>query len=95
MVEEGTIPSEEVSLLVDSLARKAIQVHVFIILPIFLHDHFEFVPISRERVVPSEWQVRSVLGVCISKARVISIQAPQCRQFALISDFLELAKLSI
>ena len=50
MVEEGTIPSEEVSLLVDSLARKAIQVHVFIILPIFLHDH-----LSSYRSRVSEW----------------------------------------
>ena len=55
----------------------------------------EFVPISRERVVPSRWQVRPVLGVCLSKARVISIQASQCRQFALICDLLDLAKLSI
>ena len=55
----------------------------------------EFVPTSRERVIPMGWQVRSVLGDCISKAKVISIQAPQYRQFALISDFLDLANLSI
>ena len=29
------------------------------------------------------------------KAKVLSIQAPQYRQYALISDFLDLAKLSI
>ena len=51
----------------------------------------ESVPASRERVVPTEWQVRTVLGDCRSNARVISIQAPQCR----ISDFLDLANLSI
>ena len=55
----------------------------------------EFVPDSRKHVVPTEWQVRTVLGDCISKARIISIQAPQYRQYALISDFLDLAKLSI
>ena len=55
----------------------------------------EFVPDSRRHVVPTEWQVRTVLGDCISKARVISIQAPPYRQYALISDFLDLAELSI
>ena len=54
----------------------------------------EFVPASRERLVPTEWQVRSVLGDCISKAKVISTQAPQYRQSALISDFLDLSHLS-
>ena len=47
----------------------------------------ELVPASRERVVPTEWQVPAVVGDCISKAKVISIQAPQYRQYALISDF--------
>ena len=37
----------------------------------------ELVPASRERVVPTEWQVRTVLGDCKSKAKVISIQAPR------------------
>ena len=55
----------------------------------------ELVPASRERVVPTEWQVRTVLGDCISRAKVIPVQAPQYRQYALISDFLDLAHLSI
>ena len=55
----------------------------------------ELVPASRERVVPTEWQIRTVLGDCISRARVIPVQAHQYRQDALISDFLNLAKLSI
>ena len=55
----------------------------------------EFVPASRERVVPTEWQVQTVLGACISDAKVISIQAPEYRQYALISEFLDLANLSI
>ena len=55
----------------------------------------ELVPASRERVVPTEWQVRTVLGDCISKTEVISIQAPQYRQYALISDFKDIAHLSI
>ena len=42
----------------------------------------EFAPTSRLRVVPTEFQVRSVLGV--SKAKVISIQAPRYQQSALI-----------
>ena len=46
-------------------------------------------------MVPTEWQVPTVLGDCISKAKVISIQAAQYRQYALISDFLDLANLAI
>ena len=46
-------------------------------------------------MVPTEWQVRSVLGDNISKARLISIQAPQYRQSTLISDFLDHANLRI
>ena len=38
--------------------------------------------------------VRTVLGDCISRARVIPVQAPQYRQYAHISDFLDLAHLS-
>ena len=55
----------------------------------------ELVPAPRERVVPTEWQVRAVLGYCMSRAKVIPTQAPQYRQHALISDFLDLAHLSI
>ena len=55
----------------------------------------ESVPDSRKHVVPTEWQVRTILGDCISKARIVSIQAPQYRQCALISDFLDLANLGI
>ena len=55
----------------------------------------ESIPDSRNHVVPTEWQVRTVLGDCISRARVVSIQAPHYRQHALISDFLDLANLSI
>ena len=60
-----------------------------------LFQPLEFVPASREHVVPTEWQVRSVLGDCTSRATVISTRAPQYRQHALISDFLDHAKLSI
>ena len=62
----------------------------------------EFVPESRKHVVTREWQVRTVLGDCISKANVISIQAPQYRQHApknrqraVTSDFLDLAHISL
>ena len=57
--------------------------------------HLELVPASRDRVVPTEWQVRTVLGDCTSRAEAIPAQAPQYRQHALISDFLDLAHLSI
>ena len=43
---------------------------------------------------PIECQVRTDLGDCISKARIIPIQSPQYRQCMLISDFLDLANLS-
>ena len=46
-------------------------------------------------MVPTEWQVRTILGDCISKAKVITVQAPQYRQHALIRDFLDLANLSV
>ena len=38
------------------------------------------IPASRERVVPTEWQVRTVLGECISGATIIPAPAPQYRQ---------------
>ena len=53
----------------------------------------EPVPASRERVVPTEW--RTFLEDCISRAKVIPGQAVEYRQYALISDFLDLANLSI
>ena len=55
----------------------------------------KLVPASREQVVPTEWQVRTVFGDFMSKARVITFQTPRYRQCALISDFLYLASLSI
>ena len=51
----------------------------------------ELPPASLERVVPTERQVRTVLGDCISRAKVIPAQAPQYGHCALISDFLDLA----
>ena len=45
---------------------------------------------SQSRV--SECQVRTILGDSVSKARVITVQAPQYRQHALTSDFLDPAK---
>ena len=55
----------------------------------------EFVPEPRKHFIPTQLQVRIVLGQSTSQASVISIQAPQCRRYALISDFLDFAKLSI
>ena len=55
----------------------------------------EFVPESRKHAVPTEWQIRTVLGDCMSRTRILSIQASQYRQHALISDFLDLALLSL
>ena len=51
----------------------------------------ESVPASREHVVPTKWQVRTVLGDCISKAKAVSIRAPQYRQYTLTIDFLDFA----
>ena len=59
-----------------------------------LLQQLEFVPDSRKHVVPTEWQVRTVPGDCKNKAKVISTRAPQYRQYVLMSDFLDLAKLS-
>ena len=47
----------------------------------------ESVPASRERVVPAEWQVRTVHGDCITRAKVIPAPAPQYRQHAPNRDF--------
>ena len=60
----------------------------------YLVQPLAFVPISPERVVTTEWQVQTILRDYISKAKVISIQAPQYRHVALISHFLDLANLS-
>ena len=46
-------------------------------------------------VVPTKWQIHTVLGDCISRAKVIPAPAPQYRQHAPISDFLDLAHLSV
>ena len=46
-------------------------------------------------MVPTAWQARRVLGDCISKGKVISLQAPRYRQQAPVSDLLDLANLSI
>ena len=43
-----------------------------------LRGVLEFLPVLRERVVPTEWQVRTVLGDCISRARVI-----QCKRHSI------------
>ena len=53
----------------------------------------DLIPASRERVVPRQWQVRTVLGDGISRTKVIPARASQYRQYALINDFLDLANL--
>ena len=63
-LKEGAIPSEEVSLPMDSPARKATHVNFD-----DLSQPVEFVSISRERFVPTEWHVHSVLGDWKSKAQ--------------------------
>ena len=68
MVEEGTIPSEKESLPMDPPAWQETQV-IFHICGNLLQP-LEFVPASREHLVPTEWQVRTVLGDCISEARI-------------------------
>ena len=49
---------------------------------------------TMDRVIPTEWQVRTILGDCISRAKVIPAQAPQYREYALIGDFSDLANLN-
>ena len=93
MVERGTLPPEKYHCQW-TLVRGKNTKWIFLNFGILLRP-LELIPSSREHVVPMEWQVRSVLGDCVSKAKMISIQAPQCRQYALISDFLDLASLSI
>ena len=44
---------------------------------------------------PPAWQVRTVLGDCISRATVVPAQAPQYRQCALVSEFMDLANLCV
>ena len=56
---------------------------------------WQSIPASRERVVPTEWQVRTIIGDCKSKAEVITVHTPQYRLHAWISDFLDLANLSV
>ena len=56
---------------------------------------FKSIPVSRALMVPTEWQVQTILGDCISKAKVITVQALQYRQHALISDFLDFVNLSV
>ena len=58
-----------------------------------LFTTLDSIPTSCVRVVPTEWQIRTILGACLSK--VISSGALQYRQHALISDCLDLAHLSL
>ena len=67
----------------------------FTISAIFRVHWNEYQPASRERVVPAEWQVRTVLGDCIARAKVTPAPAPQYRQHAQVSDSLDLAHLSL
>ena len=93
VVEKGTILPEKVPLPMDLLRGKKPK-WIFHNLGNLLRPQ-ELVPASRGRVVPAEWQVRTVLGDCVSRAKVIPAQAPQYQQYALISDFLDFAHLSI
>ena len=90
MVEKGTIPSEKGTTANGPSCVARNPSGFFTIWAIFLCP-LELVPASGERVVPTEWQVR----YCMSRARVIPVQAPQYRQYALISDILDLTHLSI
>ena len=96
MVEKGTVLSEKVPQYHChwTLLRGKKPKWIFHNLGTLLRP-LELGPASRERVVPTEWQVRTVLGDCISRARAILCQVPQYRQYALISGFLDLAHLSI
>ena len=38
----------------------------------------ELISASRERLVPTEWQVRAVLGDCRSRAKVVPAQGQSC-----------------
>ena len=78
LIEEGTIYPEKSSTANGPSCVEKTQ---------NLSRPLESIPVSRERMVPAEWQVRTILGDCISKDRVITVQAPQYRQHALISDF--------
>ena len=92
VVEEGAIPSEKYHCRWTSLRGKKPKwiLHKFghLLRPLKL------LPASHEQVVPTEWQVRTIFGDFVSKARVITCQAPRYRQCALISDVLHLASLS-
>ena len=88
-LQKSTTPSEKVPLPMDPPAWQGTQVGFFFL------QNFGNLLRPLEYVVPTESQVRTVLGDCISKATVISIQATQYRQYALISDFLDLANLRI
>ena len=72
MVEKGTIiSSEKISRW--TLLRGKTPKWIFHNLGILLQP-LEFVPDSRKHVVPTEWQVRTVLGDCMSKARGIQFK---------------------
>ena len=94
VVEEGTKSTEKVPLPLDLPAWKKNPSGFFHNLGNLLRP-LESIPVSCERVVPTEWQVRTILGDCVSKARVITVQAPQYREHASISDFLDLVNLSV
>ena len=95
VVEEGTVPSEKVPLPMDPLefVPASLALDRTAITAVSRACTLASRTASREHVVPTEWQVRTVLGDCISKAKVISLRAPPYRQYTLVSDFLDLANL--
>ena len=93
MAEKGKVPSEEYHcrwILFRGRASKWTFHNLGNLL-----QPLEFFPESCKHVVPTEWQVRAILGDCISEAKVISLQASQYRQHALVSDFLDFAHLNL
>ena len=49
------------------------------------------ISVSRERVIPTEWQVPTILGDCIPKVKVHTVHALQYREHTFISGFLDFA----
>ena len=89
VVEKSAISRETVSLPMDPPSWRETQVD-FSISAIVLRL-LEFILASREQVAPTDWQVRTLLADCRSRAKMNPTPLSRHRQHALIIVFLELS----
>ena len=93
-LKKGTLPSEKVPLPLDSPDGQGTEVDFFTILATYLNH------LSQYRPRVSIWFQRTgksdhFLEIVYPNRKIIPVRAPHCRQYALTSDFMDLANFNI